>query len=152
MNNNDIKQIIENIEVTFKYDEVKKTFLLDDTSNIYGKVGNAIYKSHNENLPTDWIYNKFYYMLDALNGYDIENMNDIENFRHEIINSNIDIYNYHLKKWTLEVYNADQYIDEALSEFSGNKSYYDVLQSGQFYQLNHIFDCITELIEALSDK
>lgn len=57
----------------------------------------------------------------------------------DLSDSMVDIYNYDLRKWSLNNYN---YIEEAVEEFgydSKNFDFHKVIQLGQFYAYNNEF-------------
>ena len=57
----------------------------------------------------------------------------------ELANSKVDIYNYDLRKWSVDNYN---YIEDAISEFgvdTENPDFHKMIQSGQYYAYSNEF-------------
>ena len=71
---------------------------------------------------------------------------------HEIIDSNIDIYYYDLRKWAVDNYN---WIDEAIeSGLTGeNADFHALIQCGQYMELNQdAIEIVEELFEEYNGK
>jgi len=142
MNNNELIEVIKSLKKEFVYSTTSKIWCVEINDN---ELNEAIRKAHDEILPTDWIYDKFFHILDDLSDYDINNLSDIENYRDEIIANLIDVANYERISWLSNVYNSEVYISEALHDRDSN-DIFDILADGQYYQLSYIFDCVTELL------
>ena len=68
--------------------------LKEDKKNIYQ---DFIWELHQEESPNNWRYNTIFYLLDSVvNQYDFET---IEDSIHEIVESQVEIYNYNLATW-----------------------------------------------------
>ena len=77
--------------------------------------------------------------------YDLVDRLDYNGGLHEIIDSNIDVYNYDLRKWAVDNYG---YIEEALEEglAEGVTDFHSLIQCGQYVQLTEqAHDYIEEL-------
>lgn len=64
----------------------------------------------------------------------------------ETIDSNIDIYYYDLRKWSVENYD---YIDQGLNEFGSDETdFHKIIQLGQYvYYSELIYECINDMID-----
>ncbi len=60
---------------------------------------NSVYKAHGDRLPNDWIFDKYESILSTLSGYEINNEDDLNNNRPEIVDSLVDIYTNNLTEW-----------------------------------------------------
>ena len=71
---------------------------------------------------------------------------------HEIIESNIDIYYYDLRKWAVDNYGyIEQALEEGLAE--GETDFHKLIQCGQFVQLTEqAHEYIEELFEEFDGK
>jgi len=69
---------------------------------------------------------------------------------HEIIDSNIDIYYYDLRKWAVDNYD---YIDDAISEgITEGNDFHQLIQSGQYMKLREeMTEAIEEIWEEVKD-
>ena len=89
------KQYLINFLDAFETDPCSDIIQLkEDKKNIYQSF---IYELHQEESPNNWRYNTIFYLLDSVvNQYDFET---IEDNLHEIVESQVDIYNHNLAIW-----------------------------------------------------
>ena len=78
----------------------------------------------------------------------MEDIEDIEDIRHEIQDSCVDIYNHALISW---LHGNTEYVDDALqsgiyADFRG-VSIINILQSGQYEHIAYIFGCLLRALE-----
>ena len=110
--------------------------LKEDKKNIYQSF---IWELHQEESPNNWRYNTIFYLLDSVvNQYDFET---IEDNIHEIVESQVDIYNYNLATWLSDDISRgciDLHID-----IEGNKNVFDYIRAMQ-YEI--IFDMLTMIL------
>lgn len=86
------------------------------------------------------------------NYYDLLDHLDYSGGIHEIIDSNIDIYYYDLRKWAVDNY---EYIDQALDEgiAEGVTDFHKLIQIGQFVMLSDdARECVEELYKEYDGK
>ena len=92
------------------------------------------------NVNTDDTFTDYYELYDHL---------DYSGGVHQIIDSNIDIYYYDLRKWAVDNY---QYIEQAIEEglvVEDNLNFHRLIECGQFVQL---MDDAREYIEELFNE
>ena len=100
--------------------------LKEDKKNIYQSF---IYELHQEESPNNWRYNTIFYLLDSIvNQYDFET---IEDNIHEIVESQVDIYNHNLATWladdVLRGYKELDYVNKL-----SYQSVFDIIKLIQF--------------------
>lgn len=79
----------------------------------------SVYRAHGGKLPNDWIFNKYYDVLDTLGQYNIatEGMDAIHDNFTEIVDGLVDVYTHDLTGW-LHSHNENvYYLGEAMSEY-----------------------------------
>lgn len=83
---------------------------------------------------------------DFVDAHDLYEALDYDGSLHEIIDSNIDIYYYDLRKWAVDNYNyVEDAVDEGLVDTS-NFDFHKAIQSGQYVQLR---EEMSEIVEAI---
>jgi hypothetical protein len=70
-------------------------------------------------------------IADYKDAWELRDALDYDGSIHEIIDANIDIYNYDLRKWAVDNY---EYVDQAQDEglTTGDSEYHSRIQAGQF--------------------
>lgn len=109
----------------------------------------AIRMYHDDILPNDWIYMQFHDLLGSIADYDIKTLDELENVRHEIVDNQVDVYTYHLKKWLLDYPKADDFMSQAIA----SRSYVEddgVWQVYSYAQYLAIDEIMQEVINLLS--
>jgi len=96
--------------------------------------------------------------IETLDFHEVGERLDYSGGLHELIDGNIEIYNYELRKWAVENY---EYVEDAISEgLSDGTDFHQSIQSGQylFYsqqvgkELEQLVDDINEIVEAEIEK
>lgn len=105
----------------------------------------AVYKAHQDRLPDDWIYSTFSAILDTLQGYDITELDDLENYRGEIVDGLVDVYTSNLTDWlNSSVYNA-YYLQQAVIEFDAKEN---ILSVAQYIAIDEIYSAVYNLLSS----
>lgn len=103
----------------------------------------AVFKAHGDRLPNDWIFDKFNEILNTLGDYAVETIEDIENVRHEVVDSLVDVYTCNLTAWLNdETYNVE-YLDEAVNEYGATEN---ILAVAQDIAIDEIFSAVLDFI------
>src|SRR3990167_4439657 len=122
-----MEQVINNTLAQFttvKRGEDTITILKDTAPE---ELRNSVREAHGDRLPNDWIYQKYYHILDALSGYTIENIDGVEDNRGEIVDGLVDVYTSDLTAW-LNSHNANvYYITEAQEEYGAQVDGFKIL-------------------------
>ena len=100
----------------------------------------SVYTAHGDRLPDDWIYNTYYHVLEAFSGYTIENADDLEKNRQEIVDGLVDVYTANLTAWLASNNNNVSYITEAQEEYGDGAQTdgFKILQMAQYKAIDEI--------------
>jgi len=97
-----------------------------------------------ENQVKELIAYKEIDLNDFADHHDLYQKLDYDGSLHEIVDGNIDIYYYDLRKWAVENYN---YIDDAIEEgLCEGSDFHKQIQSGQYVKLNEEMNEVVEKI------
>lgn len=139
------------IEKYLSYFKTKKRG--DDTIVIFANnaptdLRESLMEAHGERLPDDWIFDKYQSILDALTGYDIKNIDDVEENRTEIVDGLVDVYTSDLTAWlNSSDYNV-YYITEAQEEYGIQTDGFKILQMAQYKAIDDIFSEVVNLLQS----
>lgn len=98
----------------------------------------SVMAAHGDRLPDDWIFDKYHSILDALAGYTIEDADDLEENRAEIVDGLVDVYTSDLTAW-LNRHNANvYYLTESLEEYGEQTDGFKLLMSAQYKAIDEI--------------
>ena len=107
----------------------------------------SVRAAHGDRMPDDWIYDKYHSVIDALAGYTVENADDLEENRAEIVDSLVDVYTSNLTAW-LNRHNANvYYLTESQEEYGAQTDGFKILMSAQYKAIDEI---ASEVISYLS--
>lgn len=112
----------------------------------------SVREAHGERLPDDWIFDKYCSILDTLSGYDITRLEDIDNYRPEIVDSLVDVYTSDLTGWLHSSNYNVGYIDEAAEEYGEPQNGLNSLQMAQYKAIDNIFSFVYDLISDSSEE
>ena len=113
--------------------------LKEDKKNIYQ---DFVWELHQEESPNNWRYNTIFYLLDSIvNQYDFET---IEDNIHEIVESQVDIYNYNLASWLSD--DITRGYQKELRELNINECNMNVFDIIKLTQYEIIFDMLTMIL------
>lgn len=130
-------------EVGTRNDGSSYTFLKDDAP---AKLSVAVRKAHGDKLPDDFVYGTFADLLQRLSEYTIDSTDDIENYRHEIVDNYVDIYTHDLTKWLASDIGNVYYITQAIEEY-GVTDGFQVLATAQYIAIDEVMNYVVGLFE-----
>ena len=130
-------------EIGTRNDGSKYTFLKDNTP---AKLAVAVREAHGDRFPDDFIYSTFSDLLQRLSEYTINNMDDIENYRHEIVDGYVDIYTHDLIKWLASDIANVYYITQAIEEFGATDGF-QVLSTAQYIAIDEVMNYVIGMFE-----
>lgn len=136
-----IKKYADQVVQSKRDDGSYYTHLIEDHDE---ELQEAIYKTHGDLFPHDWIYETFGAILDHLTGYTIECLEDMEEYRHEIVDGLVDIYTHDLTAWLHSSITFVYYLDEAVKEYGQADN---ILMMAQYMAIDEIFNEVLNLIE-----
>lgn len=132
-------------------DDAETIVILKDNAPEYLRAN--IMEAHGDRMPNDWIYEKYHSILETLSGYIIGSMDDVENYRAEIVDGLVDIYNADRTAWLASHLDNAGLCDEAEAEF-GAQDTPDMFQRigvGQYYAIDQIYSHVAGMLETLSE-
>lgn len=104
----------------------------------------AVFNAHGDKLPNDQIFDTFHSILETLTGYDIDSMDDVEEYRHEIVDGLVDIYTYDLTSWLNNDISNTYYLDQAIQEYEAKEN---ILPVAQYIAIDEIYSEVLNLLE-----
>lgn len=145
-----LSQLIEDYSKQFKSDEIERTGEQKRTITVFADnaseaLKNSVYKAHQESLPRDWIFSTYADILQALTGYTIESMEDVEEYRSEIVDNMVDVYTSSLTQWLADsIYNVE-YLTQAIQELQPEDGY-KLLSGAQYLAIDEVYGYVVELL------
>lgn len=113
------------------------------------KLKNSVMEAHGDRLPSNWIFSKYLMLLLTLSDYDIPNMDAVNEFRGEIVDSCVDAYTSDLTEWLNDNNQNVFYLSEALDESRGDRfNGFDLLASAQYLAIDEIYSEIVKLLKS----
>lgn len=122
------------------------THLIEEPSE---ELQEAIYRAHGDLMPHNWIFETFGAILDDLESYNIECLEDIEDYRHQIVDNLVDSYTYDLTEWLHSSVTFPYYLDRVIEEFGQVNN---VLMTAQYLAIDDIYQEVINLIEEGSEN
>lgn len=114
---------------------------------------NAVYSAHGDRLPDDFIFSTFHDLLDKITEYTIESMDDLENYRHEIVENYVDIYTHNLLNWLASDINNLEYLAQAAQDgWTADDGVWQLLARAQYYAIDSVMDHVMALLENDNDE
>jgi len=98
-------------------------------------------------LPDDFRYNAIADLCCRMLDYEFETIDDLREYEHEIIDSQVDISTYNLTQWLGSHNFRPSYCDEAMEMGVGNNSITNILRCGQYLELQELFNGIVNYLE-----
>jgi len=122
-------------------------YLPDDAPD-HEAIKSALYKAHGdgERLPDDWIYATFQDLLERISGYTIETPNDLDEYRHEIVDSAVDIYTHDLTAWLHSDNRNVYYLTAVQDEYGPVEDGSKLLAMAQYMAIDEIMSAVCDLL------
>lgn len=143
----EFKKIAENTLAFFEIKKRGEDVIVILKDNAPEALKNSVHKAHGSRMPSDWVFNKYHSVLDALTQYDFENAEELEDKRAEIVDGLVDVYTSELTKWLNESPQNVYYITEAQEEYGAQEDGFKILQMAQYRAIDEI---AAEVIEYLT--
>lgn len=106
-------------------------------------------------LPDDFRYSMISRLLDRLQEYDFESVDDLRNrgLDHEIIDSLVDVYTGHLTDWLASHNCRVDFCNEATEEgLTSGSDIINTIQCGQYKEIEMIMNNILSYLENLNNE
>jgi len=106
----------------------------------------SIHQAHGDRLPDDWVYDKYHSILDAISGYDND---DLDEIRPEIVDGLVDVYTSDLTAWLHSSNYNVYYMTEAQEEYGAQEDGFKLLQMAQYKAIDEIYGYVQNYLEGL---
>ncbi len=104
---------------------------------------NSIREAHQGLLPHDWIYDTYNSILENLTNYTLDSLDDLEEYRHEIVDGLVDVYTYDLTAWLHSSNTFQSYLDQAVQELDAKEN---ILMVAQYLAIDEIYTEVVNFI------
>jgi hypothetical protein len=98
----------------------------------------AVKNAHGDSFPNDFVYGTFVDLLQKVTEYDDQRHN-IEDIRHEIVESECDIYTHDLTEWLADDINNVGYLTEVMEEGGANDGF-QLLSQAQYKAIDEVME------------
>lgn len=139
-----IQNYINDFEPVVKQVDNSTIWFLKDSAD--KDLKQSVYDAHEGSYPKDYIYGTYLCILENLLNYDIENIDDIDDIRHELVDSMVDIYTYDLTEWLHSDNSNVYYLDKAINEY-GCKNGFELLATAQYIAIDEVFEYVFNLLK-----
>lgn len=140
---NKIEKYLQMFEIKEVERNGEKKTIVVFADNASEELKNSVRKAHGEQMPTDWIFDKYHSILDAMTQYnDIET---IEDNRCDIIDGMVDIYTSGLTEWLNSSNYNISYLSNAIEDGAGDG--FQALAQAQYKAIDEIFEEVLNLIK-----
>lgn len=106
----------------------------------------SVRQAHGDNLPDDWIFETYKSILCDLSGYTIENENDLDNYRFEIVDGLVDVYTVDLTAWLHSNNNNVYYLEDVQKEQGLIEDGFQLLAAAQYMAIDEIYGEVVSLL------
>jgi hypothetical protein len=147
---NKINKQAEKYANMFEYKEINRNgeeakMITVFKSNATKELKDSVFAAHADRLPSDWIFDKYNSILDAIGQYDVKSSDDLEENRPEIVDGLVSVYTGELTEW-LNSHNENvYYLTEALEEYD-EKDGFKALMLAQYKAIDEIFGEVVNLL------
>lgn len=138
-----IQNYINDFEPVIKQVDNSTIWVLKESAS--KKLKQSIYDAHEGSYPNDYIYSTYLCILENLLNYDINSIDDIDDIRHELIDSMVSIYTHDLTEWLHSDISNVYYLDIAITECLC-KNGFELLATAQYISIDEVFEYVLELL------
>lgn len=144
----EIKKILSFFEIKTK-DNGEKFVILKD--NAPKKLKESIRAAHGDRFPDDFVFTTYLDLLERIQDFPIEDLESLENNRHEIVDGYVNVYTYNLTKWLHDDINNVYYLTQAIEELQPTDGF-QLLASAQFLAIDAIMQEVVNYLEGRLTK
>lgn len=121
------------------------TKLKDDAPQ---ELRDAVRDAHGDRMPSDWVYSTFWDLLQKVTEYNCETIDNLEDYRHEIVDGYVDIYTHDLLNWLASSVDNLEYLENAVAErhFVKEDGAWQLLAHTQYLAIDEIMGAIISLL------
>ena len=106
----------------------------------------SVRAAHVHKFPNDWIYGTYADLIQRLTDYEINSIDDVENYRAEIVDGYVDVYTAKLTKWLADDVSNVDYLTEAIDEYGNQKDGFQLLAMAQYRAIDEVYGYIINLL------
>lgn len=106
----------------------------------------SVRDAHGERLPNDWTYGTYADLMQQVTEYELNTIDDLEDVRHEIIDSYVDIYTDKLTEWLHDNVNNVHYLTDAMEQAEGDG--FNLLQMAQYMAIEEVMNEVVSLLSS----
>lgn len=139
--NKKIEKYLKQFDEGTRVDGSAYTFIRESASD---KLKDSVRQAHGDKLPDDWTYNTYYSLLERLGDYDLAE-NSIDDVRHDLVDSMVDIYTKDLTEWLNSDIRNVYYLSEVLSEHD-IKDGFQALAMAQYMAIDEVMNEVINLL------
>lgn len=99
----------------------------------------SVHAAHGDKMPNDWVYATYHGILASMDGYEMTKADDMEESRHEIVDSLVDLYTHQLTWWLHDYPDGMQYLEEAADGFVRDDCAWQLLARAQYLAIDEIY-------------
>lgn len=122
-------------------DETKTITVLKSGCN--DELRDSIREAHQGLLPHDWVYVTYCAILENLTNYNLNSLDDLDEYRHEIVDGLVDVYTHDLTAWLHSSNTFQSYLDQAVQELDAKEN---ILMAAQYIAIDEIYNEVVNFI------
>lgn len=108
----------------------------------------SVFQAHGDRMPSDWIFATYADLMQRLTEYEINSLDDVEEYRHEIVDGYVDVYTSDITQWLADDIRNVNYITDALESGVEMREGFQLLAMAQYMAIDDIYG---EIIHLLSE-
>jgi hypothetical protein len=121
---------------------------INDTENAPQELQDAIRAAHGDKMPNDFIYATFADLLQRVTDYDVDTVDDLQEYVHEIVDGYVDIYTHDLLQWLASDVDNLEYLAQAAQDgWTVDDGTWQLLARAQYYAIEEVMQHVLSLLE-----
>lgn len=142
--NKKAKHYLKFFKVGTRDDKSEYTFLRDDKPEELYK---SIRLAHGDRFPDDFVYDTYMSILENIDNYEVDTIDQLDDIRSELVDSMVDTYTHDLLKWLASDINNVYLLTDVIEEYNP-KDGFQLLSMAQYNAIDDIFNYVYQLLEA----
>lgn len=142
----EIEQLSEQLTTkTIKRDGEEEKTITVFADNACTELKDSVYKAHGQLLPSDWIFETYRRILEDLGNYEINTLDDVDEYRGEIVDGLVDVYTSDLTAWLNSSNYWVEYLGEAVTELGATDGF-AILSGAQYRAIDEVYGEVINLL------